>query len=1207
MSARYAALALDDDDTKLAVSSPDNSTPTSTSPDHIHYSSLAEHTLTPLSLVDDAFAASAGSDAAKAAVDNRFVGGRGATTATGTPSNSHPLSTLTAAMAPGNETSDSHGFLQQNPESTSSSDASIKPNTFAASLDNQGHNSSDIAQSSHQGSLSPRNVPDTVAENNTGPETADIPVRPLRTGSVRHDTRLAHPKPINLTTSTSTGSLPEPATDASSRLGAPVGNVAQLEATAEQLSMTSSIDHAIRDLHGELKRSDSRRSSILAANARTSPVAEEHHLSGLKRGLSNASSIVSTNIAARQGGYSPAGFIMSPTNSLTGRLRSGSKNSTGRPDFDPESILLRHGPGKASVRSVRSTKMSLAEISESEPVALDKNAMDQADAAPPLEDDPDETLRLPEDDMPNTDAFHQMMGDNEVDFGGPVDLGLGSADEPQRPMSSRSNNTFQQAQDAFVDFDGVHWEPDEELDAPIEEEVPPPRFAMRPERPQSYIDPLSGQQMMWYPARVPAMLNLPPKLSSHKPRLAQRENRRSQILSAMVQSDYESLAEHKHRHSAMADLNRGGRMPKRDSWLPDPLAGQRESFIGLDSDHFRDPEADPPAPAGEDMGAQDAHSDTPPDHLRRPQRLSRMAPEQRQSSMPQTDALPPQLRASAFFDLPAAAPQVEVKDGSAMATLDSILDAAAVAPASAFTDHTIAGRLGNEVYGKEKKRRPQSSAISLGQLSPPAEPKKRSSFMWLGNRKSSHGSEKNDNLATAPIEDHSAQSDDERSRLAESVDGQSVIHIPAEAAEAEDEDSEEGDGYQGPPTTLLAELQLRKQQQKQRTQPLSRAFPNGMHATLLEMDAVAEAQRKERKGKRVNLAWEDPDAHYDQNGSDDDDVPLAIIAAKQQGAKNMADVDRPLGLMERRELEENEPLSQRRARLQGVGTRSLAQLHQRQQSTLSLAPAPRPGGSRSPSRAGLTPEPDANVEFEEPEVEGETLGERKRRLVAKEEAEGRLPNTRPVSRAFSDELLSRFGEPEETSAPAPADTGEETLGQRRRRLQAEREARDREMSYGKLTGRPIAKRNSRLSMSDVLNAYPKTDTDPSPAAQRPQPLQTLSSQIVDRRGAFRGGIYNNNNGGVRPMQSTPSLHTQGMMYGGATPSMFGGYGAPMQQQPSFNGMMNPMGGYNAMGGYGAAPAMSMYGGGMMQPGMPVQMPANGGSMDRVEQWRQGIS
>ncbi|KAI9876144.1 MAG: hypothetical protein M1823_007333, partial [Watsoniomyces obsoletus] len=68
-------------------------------------------------------------------------------------------------------------------------------------------------------------------------------------------------------------------------------------------------------------------------------------------------------------------------------------------------------------------------------------------------------------------------------------------------------------------------------------------------------------------------------------------------------------------------------------------------------------------------------------------------------------ALPPQLRATAFFDQPSNAVAVQLKNGSAVQTLDSILDAAAHAPVSAFTDHPIAGRLGKEVYGLEKSPR----------------------------------------------------------------------------------------------------------------------------------------------------------------------------------------------------------------------------------------------------------------------------------------------------------------------------------------------------------------------------------------------------------------------------------------------------------------------------------------------------------------------
>ncbi|KAG8419411.1 hypothetical protein J3458_004279 [Metarhizium acridum] len=233
--------------------------------------------------------------------------------------------------------------------------------------------------------------PDRDAELGSSAELVDE--RPLRTASVRADTRMVHPKPIARPPAMSHG-VP----DKLIRSGSAAGNIAQLEATAERLSMTSSIDDAIRDLHGELKRSDSRRSAKLALATMasvdentTSPASQ------LTRHLSSTSSIVSTNNAARHGGYSPAGFVLSPNTSLTSRLRSGSGNSSGRQDATHETILSRHGPGKSSVRSVRSTKLSLAEISESEPISLNQKAFDEADAAPPLEEQSAESLQLPEE------------------------------------------------------------------------------------------------------------------------------------------------------------------------------------------------------------------------------------------------------------------------------------------------------------------------------------------------------------------------------------------------------------------------------------------------------------------------------------------------------------------------------------------------------------------------------------------------------------------------------------------------------------------------------------------------------------------------------------------------------------------------------------------------------------------------------------------
>ncbi|KJZ77273.1 hypothetical protein HIM_03594 [Hirsutella minnesotensis 3608] len=1117
--------------------------------------------------------------------------------------------------------------------------------------------------------------PDSNADGRNSP-FPDI--RPLRTASVRADTRLAQPKPIACSA--------QPGPDLKMRPGSPIGNIAQLEATAERLSMTSSIDDAIRDLHGELKRSDSRRSSILAASLRMSAADPAHHDDSVHppvpeqfstRHLSTTSSIVSTNTAARHGGYSPAAFVMSPTQSLSGRLRSGSKGATGRPDGEFESLLSRHGPGKSSERSVRSTKMLLAEISESEPVALTQAAFDEADAAPPIEELIDETiLDLPhhhDEDAPALDDHDELPS---KDAGDDIPLPLRirnptkvesnereskpSSEQPtqeeERCTSSHSNNTFEQCRDAFVDFDGVHWEPEPELELTeldifmpeMETDLATPRaLADGLIMPQSHVDPRTGEPMMYYPARVPAMLNVPPKLSN-KPKAAQRNQRRSQVLSAMMETNGQIALPGTPWSPPPPDP----RTPipgtdTRQSWLPDPLTGQRDSFVMLSPDSPAKSQKASSSNGNEDAvaDAQAALQGTP------------AAPPQRQSALMDFDKrksrasalmkLPPQLRASAFFDLPSATADVEIKDGSAMATLDSILDASATAPVSAFTDHTLSVP---DINAKKKKHKSRKSTATLGgamspgsqsagamassALSPePTEPrpKKRASFMWLGKRSNSDNDEKSRSrsMASAPLQSAHGEAGEVEGRTSADDNGEETP-LNGQAAEEQSEvsDESEEEAYHGPPTTLLAELQLRKHEQQLRKKNMGSGFPNGIHATLLEMDTVAETQRKHRQSKRVNLAWEDPGMHLDQNGSDDEDVPLAILAAMQQGAKNRADLERPMGLMERREIEDNEPLSRRRARLQGLET--LAPVTLRQRHSIMSFPVLGAAQDRSP-RSAIGPTPGHGQDDDE----GETLGERRRRLAAAEGGDGPLTTARPVSATFSAELLSQFGDVENTQNKStgskdrqPEETnGEETLGQRRRRLQAEKEARDREMSHGNLSVGAAPRISRKLSMADVLAAHPKNDVDvrtrqdearradeerlamerdAKMAAMRRQMPQTLNQPQVDRSGGFRGGAYNDGSGGLGPLASRASVVLNSQPVGHAP------YGAQNRSSVllgNYGGQAHhPV--YGAMGNYGSTNHLNnsgflngnapMYGGGMM----PMAM--SGGSIDRVEQWRHGV-
>ncbi|KKY29495.1 hypothetical protein UCDDA912_g10589 [Diaporthe ampelina] len=1035
---------------------------------------------------------------------------------------------------------------------------------------------------------------------------------------------------------------PAPDNVVNARSGSYTGNIAALEATAERFSMTSSIEDAIRNAHEELKRSDSRRSSILAASVRSGGDFGVDSPPGIAPAplFARQSSIVGLNTEARLGGYSPGGYIMSPTQSLTGRLRSASKssgalsraNSTrSKPDtIDGEafpnllaSSMSRSGPGKGSVRSVhsiqsvhsaqsnRSGPLSLAEIAEMEPPsALTLDAMDEADRTIPnlqdLGDDEDailarahqhvepnatdieiaeETARRASRDLDRTPMLHHSTDsywDNHEDANfqlrNPRDHPSARArNEYESPAEHRSGGTgspeTEDEDNAFADFDGMHCDPDTVAEQfpvqPEEAQHPRPRQRqshMPSARPQSYLDPETGQQMLYYPARVPAMLNLPPKLGKGV-KSTQRNMRRSQVLSQMPQAARESRA-----------------------WLPDPLEGEGPiDLMGDDrpassvhaSTQGRGPQ-DALVASGEPAPSSQGHSvdSLEVQQLRRPGKLR--DPDQRRSRMDLPD-LPPQLRASVFFDVPGESPKIEVKDGSAMKTLDSILDAAALAPVNAFTDHAFAGRLGPEVYGLGNKSNRKSRMVltaeeaggdaegsghtaskSTASLAVPEMEKRKSVWSLLAGRNKSKSST---NLLPE-------REEDARSRLSGSGRGErdSSPEADERSALAPDEEAEgsESEGeqvYTGPPTTLLAELQLRKQQHKNRTRnPVHNA--SGLHSTLLELDAVAQIEARARKNKKVNLAWA---AHPDEpEESDDEDVPLGLLAAKKQMGPNATERDlavaaqeisRPLGLMEKRDLEDNEPLSRRRDRLQGREVAPSMYLQPGASATrMTLMPgtnSPRllhpvsPGASGPHSRTasmasqGQAPE----------DVEGETLGQRLKRLRGKEERDNSLPSARPVSTAFSTELLGELGiggEEGKTSAyaadkgkdkkaEAPPAEEEETLGQRRRRLQAEREAREQEMGIRAVSGGsqkgPVS---SRLDMADVLRANPmegpKGRMDPREAerlrkedeasriareqsakmaafrAQVPQRQRDPSGGVM-KAGGYQGGRFNDSSGG----------------------------------------------------------------------------------------------
>ena len=1097
-----------------------------------------------------------------------------------------PKQTVQAIVGQGKEDSnksDSDSFKQHTGEEKEfTDDAQSPPAIFPSSCEHQPM----PAASSPAHEPSPSFVPERVLIDiqRPLPRAQPNPQDPATAHefATSQPTRLLDPTPtIVRTASGRKPALKHPTPDSQVRVlqGAYTGNIEHLERTAERLSMTSSIDRAIKELHDEQKRSGSRRSSVVVVP----------EVGGITRQMSNASSIIDINAAARSGGYSPAGLTMSPQGSVRapgGRMRSASKSSRfgSRPEPEMEGRPLD---------SLMSSTPSFIPTSPALERSMSIEEQDENSAAP----------REPAVDQFNH-ADRASYSEHPHSY-------------KPRPVTATSTYTSNE-QAMFEGFDGVHTEPaappsppsppplpTKSLHAHFEFEDPPPVQALhahfdfeepppeqpqitrpvssndlladnaqrkaspvnRPSmaRPQSYADPSTGQQMVYYPAPVPMMLNLPQKLSQN-PSSMGRNKRRSQVMSNIPAAA---------RQSAI--------------WLPDVL------------------ETEPGVAEDEDIQSQE--------YLPQHQRATMGGRRHTQDLA----HLPPQLRASAFFDLPAPAQTVEMKEQSAVATLDSILDASAHAPVNAFTDHAFAGHLGDEVYGKPKHER-KSSTQMLDQ----SQKRRTSSFNLLKGRRASSQTllldgdkeKKRASIMSAlkgtaskprmTLDDEDDEDDPNRERVpGDHLDGDEAIRPGSvelgegdeeaveedEEDEEEEEEEEEDEVFHGQPTTLLAELLMRKQQQKLRTRNPAQTYPNGMHSTLLQMDAVAQVEQRSRKQKKVNLAWETAEEGLDDPEASDDDVPLAILFSKKA-----QDLNRPIGLLERREIEDNEPLSKRRERITG-----------------------RPAPSRAATMINLPHTPD------EPEEEGETLAQRIKRLREKGGtptdlgADHGLPRARPISGDFASEMMSTFGgdltdnpDPKGKEKATPPPPEDETLGQRRKRLQAEREA----------SGDVRPSLNKRHSMANILHAHPsagdKLATQTKPATgllglhEQRRSSTLLNHDFTTRPSAtrqhssgFKNGLYNDLQGGIK---SQP----YGNMYGyNAAPQFaqptlaFNGYGYGNQAMMS-SGMLPA--GYNpyAAMAYNGMPGA---GGFMPNPMMHMQQlgePLNQGQIDMVERWRQSV-
>ncbi|CAI6320079.1 unnamed protein product [Periconia digitata] len=825
-----------------------------------------------------------------------------------------------------------------------------------------------------------------------------------------------------------------PTPDLQSLQGAYVGNIERLEEHAEKMSEAGSdLGEEIRKLQLEQKLSDSRRASMhslslsIPPNNSTTPTEEPlRQFTTRSRNASTSSytnSIVDVVGQARWGGYSPAGYVTSPA----GSLRSGSLTQA-----PPSQLQLQRQ--RSSSKASRLGQIVQTEEEEDYSARAAQQQQDQQPLSPQASHRSVSSFTQKYDRITNEiqNELRQsvIMEDHRQ---GPEEQPHDQmsfeynpyAEIPhERPATAGSVDTTHKLGSLWQDFDGAH--------AP--ETVPEePEFVQgRDSRASSFMNPPESDShgvpppddgMVFYPAPVPRMLNLPQRLSK-LPAANTQARRRTQVLESM-----------------QADNRKSGAWPAEPVEAPKPNRKSRQSLAGL----------------------------------------------------------PPQLRASAFFDQPAPPQEFEVKGESAEDTLNNILEAAAHAPVSAFTDHPFAGHVGDEVYGREHKRKSKANIIEKVETEQAENRKsRRTSFNLLDTRRNSNGELLNKlkkrnssadlNMLTVRANEsrmslgddldspdpnargpENPQDDTHRAYSFENAD-EGAVEDPEEDEEEGEEDGEEEDEMAfGPPTTLLAELQMRKAQQKSRNLTAATAFPNGMHSTLLQLDAVAEIENKKRKQKKVNLAWEAQLAQ-DDDEDPEDDVPLGVLFPGRDGlvnrkgapAQQVSDWDRPLGLIAQREMEENEPLSRRRTRLFGDSNRMTGDLSPSKRQTQFH-------GSHLNVPTTATP-PQAESE----EDEGETLAQRMRRMKGKQALDEAIVDVRKstVSGDFAAEMMSQFGVEEEKPKPtsSPANVGaeeEETLGQRRARLQAEALARG---DANPLGNRPPLR--ASMSMADVLGAHP---------------------------------------------------------------------------------------------------------------------------------------
>lgn len=568
--------------------------------------------------------------------------------------------------------------------------------------------------------------------------------------------------------------------------------------------------------------------------------------------------------------------------------------------------------------------------------------------------------------------------------------------------------------------------------------------------------------------------------------------------------------------------------------------------------------------------------------------------------------LPPQLRASVFFEHPSVGHDIEIKDGSAVDTLDSILDASAFGPVTAFVDHPIAGRIGSNIYGQPKERKKARRSMQKSEHRTSTGKRVSSSGNKAIIRMVSSGalsSSSSRRLASRETqmqeiglgsdeEERSSKRDIERKAEQSISPSEDELSDHGEHDSGDEEEEEEEEDPNAAPTTLLAELQFRKDQQKKRNRTQAITLPDGTKPTLLEQDAIAQIQKHARRQKHITLAWEDQET-ADKTNFDDENIPLGVLYA---GNKMVERASRPIGLMERRIMEENEPLSKRRARIRGEPiTKSRGPSYAQQLRATSVQAVRQPSLNNPPE--------------DEEQDGGETLAERVRRLKSEKGTATALTSD------FATDLLNQFVPKKEAPPPqTKTPDAEETLGQRRRRLKEEAEARGTSTApavqapdRGQLNQRRSAADllAARKSLAQVQQQHSQTDMRQSFMMPPPSHLMSMPSSLSSSQ-IFPSFPMGNNPYGNMMMQPQP-MPTN--MYRNFPPPSASAYvNPPMFFNPQIAMQMNMGMPFQQHGLGGMMPGMPEMSQAPAPPMMAAGMgpPIDGKRGSNVERWRESV-